>query len=106
MADREMTSQEAIEILCGIRACFNFFNVYDEPKYAALTKAIFALKAEPIKQDNVKNELLAKIVNNSPICRNCDIYRDAWNVCFMASECLTNGFKFCKRRKDEVENDR
>lgn len=50
-----------------------------------------------------KSELLAKIVNNSPICRNCDIYRDAWNVCFMASECLTNGFKFCKRRKDEVE---
>ena len=47
MADREMTSQEAIEILCGIRACFNFFNVYDEPKYVALTKAIFALKAEP-----------------------------------------------------------
>lgn len=44
---KRMTREEAIEILSGIRACFNFFNVYDEPKYVALTKAIFALKAEP-----------------------------------------------------------
>lgn len=47
MADREMTNQEAIEILGGIRACYNIFDEYDEPKYAALSKAIFALKAEP-----------------------------------------------------------
>jgi hypothetical protein len=49
MADREMTNEEAIEILGGIRACYNIFDEYDEPKYAALSKAIFALKAEPTK---------------------------------------------------------
>lgn len=49
MADREMTNEEAIEILGGIRACYNIFDEYDEPKYAALSKAIFALKAEPVK---------------------------------------------------------
>lgn len=49
MADREMTNEEAIEILGGIRACYNIFDEYDEPKYAALSKAIFALKAEPAK---------------------------------------------------------
>lgn len=42
-----MTNEEAIEILGGIRACYNIFDEYDEPKYAALSKAIFALKAEP-----------------------------------------------------------
>ena len=47
MADREMKNEEAIEILGGIRACYNIFDEYDEPKYAALSKAIFALKAEP-----------------------------------------------------------
>ena len=46
MAEREMTNEEAIEILSGIRACYNIFDEYDEPKYAALSKAIFALKAE------------------------------------------------------------
>lgn len=45
MADREMTNEEAIEILGGIRACYNIFDEYDEPKYAALSKAIYALKA-------------------------------------------------------------
>lgn len=49
MAEREMTNKEAIEILGGIRACYNIFDEYDEPKYAALSKAIFALKTEPIK---------------------------------------------------------
>lgn len=49
MADREMTNEEAIEILSDIRACYNIFDEYDEPKYAALSKAIFALKAEPIE---------------------------------------------------------
>jgi len=49
MADREMTNEEAIEILSGIRACYNFFDEYDELKYAALSKAIFALKAEPVE---------------------------------------------------------
>lgn len=47
MADREMKNEEAIAILGGIRACYNIFDEYDELKYAALTKAIFALKAEP-----------------------------------------------------------
>ena len=50
MADREMTNEEAIEILGGIQACYNIFDEYDEPKYAALSKAIFALKAEQIKR--------------------------------------------------------
>ena len=45
MADREMTREEEIEILGGIRACYNIFDEYDEPKYAALSKAIYALKA-------------------------------------------------------------
>lgn len=57
MADREMTNEEAIEILGGIRACYNIFDEYDEPKYAALSKAIFALKAEPVKHGRwIKNE--------------------------------------------------
>jgi len=46
MAEREMPNEEAIEILGGIRACYNIFDEYDEPKYAALSKAIFALKAD------------------------------------------------------------
>ena len=44
MAEREITNEEAIEILGGIRACYNIFDEYDEPKYAALSKAIYALK--------------------------------------------------------------
>lgn len=70
-----------------------------------IDKRVTSLEA---KQENaptydVKNELLAEIVNNSTICRNCDIYRDAWNMCFMASECLTNNFKFFKQRKEVEE---
>lgn len=46
MAEREMTNEEAIEILSHIRVrYYNIFDEYDEPKYAALSKAIFALKA-------------------------------------------------------------
>lgn len=49
------------------------------------------------------NQAFAKIVKNCSICHNCNIYRDAWNVCFVASECLTKDFMFCKRRSGEVE---
>lgn len=49
MADREMTNEEAIEILEDIRACYNVFNGYEAFKYAALSKAIFALNAEPME---------------------------------------------------------
>ena len=68
MADREMTNEEAIEILGGIRACYNIFDEYDEPKYAALSKAIFALKAEPVKHGRwIWNKRLGEWY-----CSNCD----------------------------------
>ena len=49
------------------------------------------------------NKAFADIVKNCSICHQCNIYRDAWNVCFVASECLTNNFKFRKRRMDGEE---
>ena len=98
-----MIKEEAIAMLSDIRSDYNCFDENEEPKYHALSMAIEALRDKLRTTDDVKNELLVRIVNNSPICQNCDIYRDGWNVCFMASECLTNGFKFSKRRKDEEE---
>ena len=52
------------------------------------------------------NKGFADIVKNCSICHHCDIYRDAWNFCFVASECLTNDFKYRKRRIDGGENDK
>lgn len=49
MTERKMTNEKAIEILSDIRAYYSIFYEYDEPKYAALSKAIFALKAEPVQ---------------------------------------------------------
>lgn len=60
--------------------------------------------APTIEQKQVYNQVFAEIVKNCSICHNCDIYRDAWNVCFVASECLTNDFKFRKQRKDSGED--
>ena len=74
MADREMANEEAIEILGGIRACYNIFDEYDEPKYAALSKAIYALKAVgdikeiinisnfAIQEDVLKYKMICEVV--------------------------------------------
>lgn len=70
MADREMTNEEAIEILGGIRAFYNIFDEYDEPKYAALSKAIFALKAEPIKHGRWKHHQYGNTAGYYE-CDNC-----------------------------------
>lgn len=76
MADREMTNEEAIDILGGIRACYNIFDEYDEPKYAALSKAIFALKAEPTKHGrNIATEY-ADV--DEFICSECGLHLETW----------------------------
>ena len=92
----------ALPALQGPNACENCSR---NPNHKTSDYRTFVTNEKTVTTyDDVKNELLARIVNNSPICQNCDIYRDGWNVCFMASECLTNGFKFSKRRKDGGEN--
>lgn len=60
-----MTNQEAIEILGGIRACYNLFDEDDEIKYAALSKAIIVLKAAQ------KHGKWNKIKENSWACSEC-----------------------------------
>ena len=94
MADREMTNEEAIEILGGIRACYNIFDEYDEPKYAALSKAIFALKAEP------KHGQWIEYVNSHCECPFC---HSEWS--FFDND--TERFDYCPncgaQMMDEVE---
>ena len=122
MADRGMTNEEAIEILGGIRACYNIFDEYDEPKYAALSKAIFALKAEkgeckmynPIeiarqyapKFDKPAVDMVAVVR-----CKDCKFWSRYDDVQVIGS-CIRHGCIYTKRetdfcswgeRKDEVE---
>lgn len=71
MADREMTNEEAIEILGGIRACYNIFDEYDEPKCAALSKAIFALKAEKDVFYDGYAYCLLDFGKDTVLCKDC-----------------------------------
>lgn len=96
MADREMTNEEAIEILGGIRACYNIFDEYDEPKYAALSKAIFALEAEPIKHGR-----WIKLYHDNYKCSECGAW---WGSDY--NDEVINDFNYCPNcgaKMDEVE---
>lgn len=111
MADREMTNEEAIEILGGIRACYNVFDEYDEPKYAALSKAIFALKADPIE---VRAAYEQKAYNKGYADGMAGKRQARWKGAgmgdYMCSLCATvvsgNRYHYCPNcgaRMDEVE---
>ena len=93
MADREMTNEEAIEILSGIRAYYNIFYEYEEPTYAALSKAIFALKAEPKYAYVIFDE------DGNIKCSNCGSGNCFDNYC---GHC---GAKLIGKRKDEMTFD-
>ena len=117
MADREMTNEEAIEILSGIRACYNIFDEYDEPKYAALSKAIFALRDEKIIFYDGYTYCLMDFGKDTVLCKDCKHYKqsavadrkmcfrkdvDGVEVCydFLPYDSCTYG-----ERRDEVEED-
>lgn len=117
MAEREMTNEEAIEILGGIRAFYNIFDEYDEPKYAALSKAIFALRAEKDIFYDGYAYCLMDFGKDTVLCKDCMNYKqsavadrkmcfrkdvDGIEVCydFLPYDSCTYG-----KRKDEVEED-